>query len=72
MPVGAGEFALGVEDGDGAALVAVAPLVVAMGGPERCRRGGDFLDLLVQGRLVVLDLDDQCDIGLRGDLEMFF
>jgi hypothetical protein len=37
------------------------------------RRGlRDGLDLLMQRRLVVLDLDDQVGIGLGSDLEMFF
>jgi len=71
MPVGIGEFVGGIEDGNGASLVAVAPAVVAVGGSERrgCR---DLRDLAEQGRLVVLDLDDQGDVGLCGDLEMFF
>jgi hypothetical protein len=62
----------GIEDGDGAAFVAVATGIVALGTPERGCGGGDFLDLSVQGRLVVLDLDDQGDVGLCRDLEMFF
>src|SRR5271157_3456654 len=33
---------------------------------------GDFLALLVQCRLIVLDLDDQRNIGLGRDLEGFF
>ena len=72
VPVGFGKLVGGIEDGDGAAFVAVAAGVVAMGGAERDRGDGDLLDLLVQGRLVVLDLDDQGNVGLRGDLEMFF
>jgi len=39
MPVGLGQRACGFEDGDGAALVAVAALVVAVSGPERRRCG---------------------------------
>jgi len=72
VPVGVGQLVCGIEDGDGATFVAVAALVVAVGGPKRCRRRGDFLDLLVQGRLVVLDADDQGDVGCGGDLEMLF
>jgi hypothetical protein len=72
MPVGVGQFAGGIEDGDGAAFVAVAALVAAVGRPDRLRGGGDFLDLLVQGRLVVLDLNDQGDVGFCRELEMFF
>ena len=62
----------GIEDRDGAAFVAVAAGIVAVGTCERGCGGGDFLDLSVQGRLVVLDLDDQGDAGVRRDLEMFF
>lgn len=72
MPVGVGQFAGGIEDGDGAAFVAVTALVAAVGRPDRLRGGGDFLDLLVQGRLVVLDLNDQGDVGFCRELEMFF
>jgi hypothetical protein len=35
MPVGVGEFVLGIEDRDGAGFVAVARLVAALGGSER-------------------------------------
>jgi len=72
MPVGVGQPVRGIEDGDGAAFVAVAALVVGVGRPERRRDGRDFLDLLAQGRLVVLDADDQGDVGRCGGLEMFF
>ncbi len=72
VPVGAGQLACGMEDGVGAAFVAVAVRVVAVGGPDCGRGGRGLLDPLVQGRLVVLDLDDQGDVGCGGDLEMFF
>ncbi len=39
MPVGLGQLVGWVEDGDGAAFVAVAALVVAVDGPERCCGG---------------------------------
>ena len=71
-PVGVGQLVGRVEDGDGATLVAVAALVAAVCGPERRRGGRDLLDPLAQGRLVVLDADDQGDAGCCGDLEMFF
>ena len=45
LPVGVGQLAFGVEDGDGAALV------VAVGRAERFHDGRDSLDLLVQGWL---------------------
>ena len=72
MPVGVGQSVCRLENGDGAAFVAVAALVVAVDRPERCRGRGDFLDCLVQGRLVVLDANDQGNADLCGDLEMFF
>jgi hypothetical protein len=71
-PIGVGEPVGRVEYGDGAAFVAVAAYIVAVIGPERRRGFGDRGDLLEQGRLVVLDLDDQCDIGFGCDLEVFF
>ena len=72
MPVGIGQRVGRIEDRDGAALVAVAALVVAVGRPERRSGCGDLLDLLVQGRLVVLDPDDQRDVGCCRDLKVFF
>jgi hypothetical protein len=72
MPVGVGQCVCGLENGDGAAFVAVAAFVMAVGGPERRRGGRDLLDPLMQGRLVVLDADDQGDAGLCGSLERFF
>ncbi len=71
-PVGVGQRVGKIEDGNGAAFVAVAALVVAVGGPERRRGGRDLLDPLVQGRLVVLDADDQGDVGGCRDGEKFF
>ena len=72
MPVGSGKLVGGIEDGDAAALVAVAAGIVAMGTAARGCGGGDVLDPPVRGRLVVLDLDDQGEVGLCGDLGMFF
>jgi hypothetical protein len=72
MPVGVGQLVGGIEDGDGAAFVAVAAFVAAVSRAERCRGRGDLPALLVQGWLVVLELDDQGDVGLGRDLEMFF
>lgn len=72
MPVGVGQTVGVIEDGDGATFVAVAALVVAVDRPERRRSCGDFLNPLVQGRLVGLDADDQGDVGGCCDLEMFF
>ncbi|MBV8739549.1 MAG: hypothetical protein JO007_20300 [Alphaproteobacteria bacterium] len=72
VPVGAGEFVGGIEDADGAGFVAVATLVAALGGPERRLGCSDILDLLVQGRLVVLGLDNQHDVGFCRDFKVFF
>ncbi|MFL5333304.1 MAG: hypothetical protein ACJ8H8_09005 [Geminicoccaceae bacterium] len=72
MPVGVGQRAGGREDGDGAAFVAVAARVVAVGRPERWRGGGDLLAVLVQGRPVALNLDDPGDAGRCGEFEMPF
>lgn len=70
MPVGVAQFVGGIENGDGAAFVSVAPLVAATGRPGRRRGRTDLLGLPVQRGLVVLD--DQGDVGVRRDLEMFF
>ncbi len=72
MPVGADEFVGGIEDGDDTRLVAIAALVVAAGRTDRSGGRADLLGLLVQRRLVVLDLDDQGDVSVAGDLEQFF
>jgi hypothetical protein len=72
MPGGAAQFVGGIENGDGSAFVSVAPLVAATGRPGRRRGRTDLLGLPVQRRLVVLDLDDQGNVGARRDLEMFF
>ena len=68
MPVGIGQRVGGIEDGDGAALIAVAAPIMAVGRPERSRGGRNLSDLPVQGRLVVLDPDDQRDVGCCRDL----
>ncbi len=72
LPIGVGEGLGGVEDADAASLVAVAAGVAAVGGVAWCDGGGDLGDGLMQGWLVVLDLDDQRGAGLSGDVEMFF
>lgn len=72
FPVAIIEFATGIEDGDGAAFVTTTRLVVTMVRAEWFRGGGNLRDRLLQGRLVALDLDDQGDVGFRGDLKMFF
>jgi hypothetical protein len=72
VPVGSGKPVGGIEGRDGAAFVSVAAGILAVGTCERGCGGGNFLDLPVQGRLVVLDLDDQGEAGVRRDLEIFF
>ena len=72
MPVGVGQPVGRIEDSDSATFVAISALVAAVGRPERRCGCGDLVATLVQGWLVVLDLDDQGDIGLCGNLEMFF
>jgi hypothetical protein len=72
VPIGVGQRVGGIEDGDGAALVAVAARVAAVCGAERRRGGRDLLGPLVRGRLVVRDADNQGEVGCCGDLEMFF
>jgi hypothetical protein len=72
FPVVVAEFALGVEDSDGAAFVATAALVMAVAGTERFRDGGDLGDCLEKRRLVALYLNNQADVGQLGDFEVFF
>ena len=72
MPVGAGKFPGGIEDGDDTPFVAIAAPVVAARGTERSGGRADLVGLLVQGGLVVFDLNDQGDAGVTGDLEQFF
>jgi hypothetical protein len=71
-PLGVGYLVGGVEHGGDARLIAVAAFVMAFVVSKRRRGLRDGLDLLMQRRLVVLDLDDQVGIGLGSDLEMFF
>ena len=55
MPFCAGEFFGRIEDRDGAPFVAIAALGTTADSIDRGRCRGDFLDLLVQCRLIVLD-----------------
>ncbi len=72
VPVGADKLVGGIEDRDGAGFVAVAAGIVALGAPARGCGGANCLDLSVQGRLVILDLDDQGNVGFCGEFKMFF
>ncbi len=69
MPFCVGEFFGRIEDGDDAPFVAIAALGTTADRFDRGRCRCDFLYLLVQRRLIVLDLDDQRSIGLGRDLE---
>jgi hypothetical protein len=72
LPGGVDQPVSGIEDRNGAAFIAITALVVAADGAEWRGGGGDDLAVLEQGGLVVLDLDDQRDVGLRGNFQMFF
>jgi hypothetical protein len=45
---------------------------MAVGLLDQRRSRRDRLDLLAQGRLVVLDLDDQGDVAFCGNLKIFY
>src|SRR5215213_1569777 len=70
-PLGVREGGGGIEDGDAALLLSVAPAIAAAGRGERGGAGAEVLDLLMQGGLVVLELYDQVGSGLCGDVEGF-
>ncbi len=72
LPAGVGQPGGGIEDGDGAAFVAVAAFVAADGRTEWRGGLGDRRAVLEQGRLVFLDLDDQPDLGRGCGGEVFF
>lgn len=73
LPFGFSDGGLGVEHGDGSDFVAVAPIFVdAAFARERFIRPADGLDLAIEGRLIVLDLDNQMGVGVCGGLESFF
>jgi hypothetical protein len=72
VPVGIGQLSGRVEDGDHPTFVAIAAPVMAVGRAERRGCRDDLPDLLVQAGLVVLDLDNQGEVGLCRDFEMFF
>jgi hypothetical protein len=72
LPVRVVEFVGCLEDRDSAVFVTIAALVVGFAGTEWFCLRGDLGDALKQVRLVALDLDDQRDISLLGNLEMFF
>jgi len=73
LPFRFGYGRFGFEHGDGAGLVAVAPVLVeAPFARQRRGRRADGFDLAVEGRLIVLDLNNQMGVGGGGDFEGFF
>jgi len=73
LPFRSGDRRLGFEHGDGAGFVAVTPVLVdASFARQRLGGRADGFDLAVEGRLIVLDLNNQMGVcGGRG-LEGFF
>ncbi len=73
LPFRSGDGRLGFEHGDGSGFVAVAPVLVdAPFARQRLGRRADGFDLAVEGRLIVLDLNNQMGVGAAGGLERFF
>jgi hypothetical protein len=73
LPFRFSDGGLGFEHGDGSDFVAIAPvLVYAPFARERFIRHADGFDLAIEGRLIVLDLDNQMGVGGCGGLESFF
>ena len=64
---------LGLEHGDGSGFVAVTPVPVdAHFARQRLGRRADGSDFAIEGRLIVLDLDNQMGVGRGGGFERFF
>ena len=73
LPFRSGDRRLGFEHGDGAGFVAVTPVLVdAPFARQRLGSGADGFDLAVEGRLIVLDLNNQMGVGGGGGFERFF
>lgn len=72
VPIGAGECVGRAEDRDDPGFIAIAAVIAAVGGIVRRGCRGEAFDRAFQGRLIVLDLNDQTDFGGLGDLEEFF
>ena len=73
LPFRSSDSRLGLEHGDGAGFVAVTPVLVeAAFARQRLGDRTNGLDVSIEGRLIVLDLDNQMGIGRGGGLEGFF
>jgi hypothetical protein len=71
-PIGSRERFTWIEDGDCSAFKAAAAALIVMVGTDRGGVGDEGCNGPFKRRLVGLDLNDQGDFGLLGDLEMFF
>ena len=72
LPITSGKRFTRIEDGDGSAFKTAAAVLIVMVGADRGGVGDAARDSLFKRRLVSLDLNDQGDVSLLGDLEMFF
>ena len=73
LPFRSGHRALGVEHGNGAGFVTIAPCPVdGLNAGKRFGRVTNGFDLLMQGWLIVLELNDQMGIRGGGGFEGFF
>ena len=72
MPIGVGECGGRIKDSDEAGFIAIAAMIAALCAIVRGGRRGQAFNRGFQGRLIVLDLNDQADFGFLGDLEEFF
>jgi hypothetical protein len=73
LPFRSGDSARGIEHGDGAGFVTI-PLfpVDGLSGGKRFGRAANSFDLLKQGWLIVLELDDQVGVRDFSGFECFF
>jgi len=73
LPFRSSNRRLGFEHGDVSGFVAVTPVLVdAPFARQRLGDRADGLDLSIEVRLIVLDLDNQMSVGGGGGLERFF
>ena len=73
LPFGSTDGRLGFEDGDGPCFVAVTPVLVdAPFARQWPGARADGFDRAAEGRLIVLDLDDQMSVGGGGGFKRFF